>query len=438
MLGLRHCGSLKSTWTMNEYVSSISSGSSALAPLPRDIAQYERQRVVFALGSRRVATPYATRTQTTRVLLASHHVENAAELEPVVQRGNDLTFGPYDEVGADAADDDGGVADGQADDTAGTSSAPLRIHFENHAPAITYTSIVRDVRVPHPDGVSFYRWLHWLHWLHWLGAMPSSSGRDIEVSTRSVLLHSGARLIGGFSRLEYQQEVQRRAVQAGYTSGGGAAIHHVSEQLPDGAHSVTYRDAVGNVSSSVVVTEEGTASGDIADGYHVVNGSALRITLRYPLFGGWRAPYETKFFVAPKKDGPSRGATMRVCHAWFGVPVRQAATDRFTLRVVLPEGARSPRLAPGALPFALDAVAVETQPAKRGSVLSALGIAPQPMQTVLVLTKENVVWEHYRGISIEYELGGGVGGGVWAMADWVSSAAVFPLLVGVALWSLSS
>ena len=92
---------------------------------------------------------------------------------------------------------------------------------------------------------------------------------------------------------------------------------------------------------------------------------------------------------------------------------------------------------PGTLPFELDDITVETQPARRGSVLYALGIAPQPTQTVLVLRKENVVWEHYRVIAVEYELDGGVPGDVWAIADWVSSAALFPLLAGAAMWSLS-
>ena len=126
----------------------------AMVPLPGEIAQYETQRVVYSLASRLVDTPYDTETQTTRVVLASHHVENLAQLEPVSQHGNELQFGPYE--------------NGEA-----STSSPLRIHFENHAPAIVYTSVRREVLVPHPDGNSLFRWLHWRTWF---GAMRN--GRD--------------------------------------------------------------------------------------------------------------------------------------------------------------------------------------------------------------------------------------------------------------------
>ena len=143
-----------------------------------------------------------------------------------------------------------------------------------------------------------------------------------------------------------------------------------------------------------------------------------------------KASYEM-VFVPPSEHGDDRdrGDKMtRVCSTWFGVPVRHAATDNFTLRIVLPEGAHSPRLAKGSLPLELDTVSVETEPARRGSLLYALGVAHQPLRSVLVLSKRQIVWEHYQAFAVEYELDGA--GGFWMAADWVSSACLFPLLLG--------
>ncbi len=369
--------------------------SHAMAALPKQITQFDRQLVVFTLPSRRFDTPYPTAEQRTVVQLASHHIEDVHALHPVARRGSQLTFGPYTEAD---------------DETAAASLPALQLHFENHAPALTFTHATKTLR--------------------WGGG-----GADVRVRTEYHLEHSGARLVGGFSRLDYQQEQQRKAFQASFSSGTSAAIDRVSECLPPDAHSLVFEDAVGNISTARAAAAVSEAA-EVAEGGHRHPQHdrwprRLLLRLRYPLFGGWRSIFSSGYSMPGVIGYTDAGKTRLV--ADFGVAVQDAVTDTLVVRVALPVGARDVRTT---VPFEVDSIQyVDERVGPYGSVWSALGLTTVPTRPVVVITKRNAVWEHCRPFEVTFVDGGaGLGG----LVAGVTSAVLLLAMAAGSLLLLSS
>ena len=104
-------------------------------------------------------SPYPTARQTTTVQLASAQVESYTREEPTTRDRDTIVYGPYESLAALA------------------ESPTLRVHFENGSPFMT-ASVEREVEVS-----------------HW---------GNVAVEEHYDLTHSGAKLKGGFSRLDYQ------------------------------------------------------------------------------------------------------------------------------------------------------------------------------------------------------------------------------------------
>ena len=295
-----------------------------LEPFPAEIAQREEQLVVLR-DSHYFYTPYATRSQTLSVKTGSGRVEDFADLAPSVRKPDSIAVGPYADVPA-------------------RSWSPLRVHYANHAPFAHFTNAHREIEVS-----------------HW---------GNINVEDHFDLLHTGAALKGGFSRIEYQLSGNDR---------GGPSFKEFTGKLPAEAHRIYYRDRIGNISTSQV--------------RHGQSSLQLEIQTRYPMFGGWKANWyqgyniPTSAGLAVAADG-AYALTMD-----FGLPYEKVPCDHLEVKVVLPEGAYDVDVA---VPFE-----VSVSRDRRYTFVDTQLHGGRP---VLILEKDNVVKDHNVPFTVTYRL----------------------------------
>jgi oligosaccharyltransferase complex subunit alpha (ribophorin I) len=96
--------------------------------------------------------------------------------------------------------------------------SPAVIHYNNHFPFVKFSSMVREVEVS-----------------HW---------GSIAVEEIYELQHAGAKLAGGFSRIDYQMMRQG--------PGASPSFRELVATLPAHASNIYYRDQIGNISTSSV------------------------------------------------------------------------------------------------------------------------------------------------------------------------------------------
>ncbi|KAM4588308.1 dolichyl-diphosphooligosaccharide--protein glycosyltransferase subunit 1 [Odontesthes bonariensis] len=168
--------------------------SHVLRPFPSQITQAERQLVVFQ-GNHYLYSPYPTRSQTTRVRLASKTVESYTKLGNPSKTDEIIEYGPFRDV-------------------APFSEDTMKIHYENNTPFLTISSITRTIEVS-----------------HW---------GNIAVEETIDLRHTGATLKGPFSRYDYQRQ----------SDSGISSVKSFKTILPASAQDVYYRDEIGNISTS--------------------------------------------------------------------------------------------------------------------------------------------------------------------------------------------
>ncbi|XP_047439095.1 dolichyl-diphosphooligosaccharide--protein glycosyltransferase subunit 1 [Mugil cephalus] len=168
--------------------------SHVLKPFPTQITQAERQLVIFQ-GNHYLFSPYPTRSQTTRVRLASKTVESYTKLGNPSKTDEIIEYGPFRDV-------------------APFSEDAMKIHYENNTPFLTISSITRTIEVS-----------------HW---------GNIAVEETIDLRHTGAVLKGPFSRYDYQRQ----------SDSGISSVKSFKTILPASAQDVYYRDEIGNISTS--------------------------------------------------------------------------------------------------------------------------------------------------------------------------------------------
>lgn len=219
---------------------------------------------------------------------------------------------------------------------------PIIVHFENNNAFAVVEDLVREIEIS-----------------HW---------GSIQITEHYTLKHAGARHKGVFSRVDYQS----RPSQSGVSS-----FKNLLAELPPRVHSVYYRDSIGNISSSRLRTNANAKK------------SELLIEPRYPLFGGWKATFVIGY-VVPLNDflyESSNGD--RYLNYSFGSPLAETVVDKFTIKVVLPEGSKNPS---AVVPFP-----IEQRLEKKYSYLDVVG------RTVVVLEKKNVVPEHNSPFQVYYQ-----------------------------------
>uniref|UniRef100_A0A6Q2WYP9 Dolichyl-diphosphooligosaccharide--protein glycosyltransferase subunit 1 n=1 Tax=Esox lucius TaxID=8010 RepID=A0A6Q2WYP9_ESOLU len=201
--------------------------SHVLRPFPTHITQAERQLVVFQ-GNHYLFSPYPTRSQTTRVRLASKTVETYTKLGNPSKSDDAIEYGPFRDV-------------------APFSEDTMKVHYENNTPFLTISSITRTIEVS-----------------HW---------GNIAVEETIDLRHTGAFLKGPFSRYDYQRQ----------SDSGISSVKSFKTILPASAQDVYYRDEIGNISTSHLQVLEDSVEVEVRPRFPLFGGWKTHYIIGYNL-----------------------------------------------------------------------------------------------------------------------------------------------------------
>lgn len=289
-------------------------------PFPEEISQSDVQLVNYD-DSAYILSPYPIKMQTSAFQLSSTRLESFTKVVPTKVINTEVRYGPYE------------------------NSEPLKsklisLHFENNQPFAVVEELVRELEIS-----------------HW---------GNVYVTENYKLVNKGARLKGGFSRFEYQARPGMSGI---------SAFRHLQARLPVNAHSVYYRDEIGNISTSHLRSD--------------FRRTELELEPRYPLFGGWKVAFTLGYSV-PLQDLVFKAPDgSRYLNVSFGSPFSTVVVDKLILKVVLPEGSYDMSVS---VPFA-----AEQGLEKRYSYLDTIG------RKVAVIVKQNSILEHqFKFVQVYY------------------------------------
>lgn len=284
----------------------------SLSPYPAEVTQKDQQYAEY-YDAHLWPSPYTTDTQTTTLKCPSKDILSYSEQNPVKKSATKVTYGPYTQTKPYAS-----------------TFGSLKVHFHIHAPFLTLTNVVKEIEV--------------------------SMWGQVSVEEVYDLSHTGAKLKGGFSRLDYQYRHQ------------GAAFSELRATLPKAADHVYYRDIIGNITTSRLRPTK--------------THKELELKPRFPIFGGWKTQWYMGYTL-PSSTVMVRNGNEYNMVMEFSTPIKEATVDALTLKVILPEGAKNIRIH---LPFQVDAQS-ET---KRYTYLDST-LYGRP---VLIVQKKNLIPEH--------------------------------------------
>ncbi|KAK0576186.1 hypothetical protein LWI29_013420 [Acer saccharum] len=291
----------------------------ALRPFPEKITQADIQLVVFQ-DSAHYLTPYTVKVQLLNVKLPDARIESFMKIENTKIQGSEIKYGPYENLPS-------------------FSYSPIVAHFESNQPFAVAEELVREIEIS-----------------HW---------GNVQITEHYKLVHGGAQSKGEFSRLDFQARPNIR---------GASAFRNLLARLPPRAHSVYYRDEIGNISTSNLRSDS--------------KKTELLIEPRYPMFGGWKTAF-TIGYGLPLKDFLFASEGKRFLNITFGSPMNELIIDNLIVKVVLPEGSADISVS---APFPIE----QSQETK----VSHLDIAGRP---VAVLQKTNVVPELNQYFQVHYK-----------------------------------
>ncbi|KAK9928458.1 hypothetical protein M0R45_025592 [Rubus argutus] len=290
-----------------------------LQPFPEKITQADIQLLVFQ-ETAYYLSPYAVKVQTLVVKLPEARIESYTRIHNTKNVGSEIKYGPYENLPP-------------------FSYSPVVVHFESNQPFAVAEELVREIEIS-----------------HW---------GNVQVTEHYKFVHGGAQSKGEFSRLDYQARPHVR---------GQYAIRRLVAKLPPRAHSVYYRDEIGNVSTSNLWSDS--------------MKTELEIEPRYPVIGGWKTAF-TIGYGLPLHDFVFQSDGKRLIDISFGCPMNEVVINTLIVKVVLPEGSRDISVS---APFPLK----ESKETK----FSHLDIAGRP---VVVLEKTNAVPEHNQKFQVYYK-----------------------------------
>ena len=202
---------------------------SCLTPLPAAIEQTEKQYLVYTLSAY-APSAYSTEKQKTKVKLPTNDIPEYSKIaasgggrgeEDPQREGSILSYGPYNDVPAGAAQED------------------VQIRYEFTKPINHVTVLERDVEVS-----------------HW--------GGNLAVEERYWLENRGANLSKQFSRVAW--------AQAAYYNPTSSALKELRFPLKGGVSDPYFTDDIGNVSTSRFRSKPGEAHLEIKPRYPVFGG----------------------------------------------------------------------------------------------------------------------------------------------------------------------
>ncbi|KAL7154509.1 hypothetical protein ABFS83_03G006400 [Erythranthe nasuta] len=290
-----------------------------LRPFPEKVTQADVQLVAFQ-ESAHFLSPYRVKFQSLAIKLPEPKIESYTKLENTKFSGSELKYGPYENLPP-------------------FSYSTVVVHYAINKPFAVAQELVREIEIS-----------------HW---------GNVQITEQYNLVHAGAELTGEFSRLDYQARPHVR---------GASALRNLVAKLPARAHSIYYRDEIGNISTSNVWSDSAK--------------TLLEIEPRYPMFGGWKTAF-TIGYGLPLRDFLFQSEGKRFLNITFGCPMSDVVIENLTVKVVLPEGSKE---FTASVPF----------PVKQSQEIkfSHLDIIGRP---VIVLEKTNAVPEHNQHFQVYYK-----------------------------------
>ena len=195
-----------------------------MKPYPAEILQNDRQLVIFN-GNVYYYSQHETKTQSTKVLLASDKLESYTQLKPTSKSDQTISYGPYEGVKA-------------------FEQSELSVHYENNKPFLTISSMLRVIEVS-----------------HW---------GNIAVEETIDMYHSGAKLKGPFSRFDFMRK-----------QGSQGVVKSFKTLLPSTAADVYYRDEIGNISTSNLRTSLDQVELELRPRFPLFGGWRTHYTVGY-------------------------------------------------------------------------------------------------------------------------------------------------------------
>nr|CAD1835281.1 unnamed protein product [Ananas comosus var. bracteatus] len=176
----------------------------------------------------------------------------------------------------------------------------------------------------------------------------------VKVQSLGIRLPNGR--VESYTKIDYQMRTNIR---------GTSSFSLLTALLPPRAHSIYYRDEIGNISTSTLWADS--------------RKTQFGIQPRFPIFGGWRTTFSIGYSL-PLQDFLFESDGKRVLNITYGCPIQEAVVDKLIVKVVLPEGSKD---ISASAPF-------HTKQSEEVKY-SHLDIVGRP---VVVLEKTNVVPEH--------------------------------------------
>ncbi|XP_006654235.2 dolichyl-diphosphooligosaccharide--protein glycosyltransferase subunit 1A [Oryza brachyantha] len=290
----------------------------SVQPFPEEITQAESQLVVYQ-DTAQYLSPYPVKVQTLSIRLPGGRVESYTKYPNTKLAESELKYGPYEDLPP-------------------FSYSPMVVHFENNNPFAVAKEVIREIEIS-----------------HW---------GNVQITEHYNIAHGGAKLKGEFSRIDYQSRLYVRGV---------SSFRHLIARLPPRAHSIYYRDEIGNISTSHLWSDS--------------KKTQLEVEPRFPLFGGWQTTF-TIGYGLPLQDFVFNSDGKRFLNITFGSPMEEIIIEKLVVKVVLPEGSKDIDVS---VPF----------PTKQGQEVkySHLDIAGRP---VVVLEKPDVIPEHNLYFQVYY------------------------------------
>ncbi|CAF0790271.1 unnamed protein product [Didymodactylos carnosus] len=292
----------------------------ALKPYPTEIVQGERQLIQYKMNVY-YNTKYPTVTQKTIITLPTDRAESYAQLpKPVNKNDQTITYGSYENI-------------------PNFSNQEITLHYENNNPFLTISNL--------------NRWIEVSHW------------GNIAIEETIDMYHSGAKLKGPFSRLDFQRR------QDSYS-----AVKAFKTSLPAAARDIYYRDEIGNISTSHVR--------EMSDQVEV------EIRPRFPLYGGWKTYYILGYNVPSYQYLFNKGNNYVLKMRLVDHVYDDQLLEQVFIRIVLPEGASN-------IEFYPPSYDVQRLPdEKHYTYLDTSG------RPVVVLQKKNVLFNHIQDFEVHY------------------------------------
>lgn len=294
-----------------------------LRPYPTEITQQERQLVLFD-GNVYYYSVYATQKQTTVVHLDSERAESYTQHKPTSKSETTITYGPYENIKP-------------------LEQEELNVHSENNAAFLTIEKLDRLIEVS-----------------HW---------GNIAIEETMDVVHTGAKLVGSFSRFEYMRR-----------QGGMSSVKAFKMLLPPGASDVYYRDEIGNISTSNLRVPSKAKKNDPVE---------LELRPRFPLFGGWRTHYTIGYNLPIYQYIFNKGNEFVLKMKLLDHLMDDQYIENADIRIILPEHSTN-----------IEFVAPYSVERKKNELhFTYLDTVGRP---VVVINKKNAVDNHIQDFQIKY------------------------------------